>query len=128
MRARGHLDLFGALVTRDWDAAARLLREERGANAGALHLMAKRNDFEAVRWLLDHGANPNAMWSHWDADVTPLHLAAWQGHTAVARLLLDAGADPTIHDTKHDSDVMGWAEYTHQPEIVRLLKEHSAMS
>ena len=30
----------------------------------------------AVKWLLDHGANPNAPLGHWDADVTPLHLAA----------------------------------------------------
>ena len=128
MRTRGHLDLVGALVLRDWDAAARVLRETRGANTGALHLMAKRGDADAVRWLLEHGADPNAMWSHWDADVTPLHLAAWQGHAEVARVLLDAGADPTIHDTKHDSDVMGWAEFARQEAIVRVLKEHAAKS
>jgi hypothetical protein len=90
--------------------------------------MAKRGDADAVRWLLEHGADPNTMWSHWDADVTPLHLAAWQGHAEVARVLLDAGADPTIHDTKHDGDVMGWAEFARQEAIVRVLKEHAAKS
>jgi hypothetical protein len=54
-----------------------------------------------VKWLLDHGADPNARWSHWDAEVTPLHLAAWQADGEVVRLLLDAGADPTIRDSKH---------------------------
>ena len=47
---------------------------------GALHLLSKRGDATAVKWLLEHGADPNALWSHWDADVTPLHLAAAQGH------------------------------------------------
>ena len=43
---------------------------------GALHLTAKRGDAAAVRWLLERGADPNARWGHWDAEVTPLHLAA----------------------------------------------------
>jgi ankyrin repeat protein len=134
MRGRGHLDLIGALAIHDWTAAERLLNDNHtaveagGANTGVLHLMAKRGDVEAVKWLLDHGADPSAKWSHWDADATPMHLAAWQGHGEVLRLLLDAGGDPTIHDTKHDSDVMGWAEYAHQREMVRILKEYAARS
>src|SRR5262249_8997200 len=68
MRARGHLDLVGAVAIRDWTAADRLLNERHaaveagGANTGALHLMAARGDGEAVEWLLDHGADPNAKW------------------------------------------------------------------
>jgi ankyrin repeat protein len=47
---------------------------DSGAAAhGVLHLMAKRNDVAVVRWLLEHGADPNARWAHWDAEVTPLH-------------------------------------------------------
>jgi len=42
---------------------------------GVLHLMAKRGDVRAVRWLLDRRGGPNAVSSHWDADLTPLHLA-----------------------------------------------------
>jgi ankyrin repeat protein len=132
MRGRGQMDLIGAVALHDWDAASRLLREDHaaveagGANTGALHLMAKRNDVDAVRWLLEHGADPNARWSHWDADATPLHLAVWQGHEEVARLLLDAGADPTIHDSKHDSDVMGWAQYSNQPKMVQLVTEYAS--
>lgn len=56
--------------------------------------MAKRNAVAGVKWLLDHDADPNARWSHWDAELTPLHLAASQGHAEVVRLLLSAGADP----------------------------------
>ncbi|MGH7618255.1 MAG: ankyrin repeat domain-containing protein [Gemmatimonadaceae bacterium] len=127
LRASGKADFVGALALHDWPAAERLLRDGN-AETGALHLMAKRNDVEAVRWLLAQGANPNALWAHWDSNLTPLHLAAWQGHADVTRALLAAGADPSIHDSKHDSDVMGWAEYTHQAHIVQILKEHVANS
>lgn len=126
----GMLDLLAVLSLGDWDAAARLVRENPRllgpdrVNAGALHLAAKRGDVAAVRWLLEHGAAPNALWAHWDADVTPLHLTAFDGHVEVAKLLLAAGADPTIRDNKHDSDAIGWAEFFRQPELARVLSEN----
>lgn len=125
--SRGPLTLFTALALSDWDAAASLWPvlpdqiDPRGLDAGALHLMAKRNHPDAVAWLLDHGADPNARWSHWDAELTPLHLAAAQGHAEVVRLLLAAGADPRIRDSKHDGDAFGWADHHGQQDILRLL-------
>lgn len=132
---RGHrpvhattLDLVAALSLRDWDTAARVTRDNPGlltssaASGGVLHLMAKRGDAPAVEWLLAHGAPPNALWPHWDADVTPLHLAASQGHAEVVRLLLSAGADQTIKDSKHHSEPIGWADFFGQPAIVDMLR------
>ena len=125
LRARGDVDLFTALALGDLDSAERLLRDDPGALApegashGTLHVMAKRGDARAVRWLLDRGADPNALWGHWDAQVTPLHLAAAQGHAEVVRLLLSAGGDPHIRDTKHDGDAMGWAEHGRVPQHPR---------
>jgi ankyrin repeat protein len=126
----GGIDLFGALSLGDEATAGELLGAdpELAAHSGALHLLAKRGDVEAVRWLLARGADPNARWSHWDAEVTPLHLAAAQGNVDVVRLLLAAGADPSIRDSKHDGDAKGWAEYgrvprsPHAEEIVRILE------
>jgi hypothetical protein len=121
------IDLVATLALADWPTGERLLRENPGLiqpSAGVLHLMAKRNSAAAVRWLLDHGADPNGRWAHWDADVTPLHLAASQGHTETVQVLLAAGADPRILDTKHDGDAMGWAEFFKQPHIVDILKAH----
>jgi ankyrin repeat protein len=128
LTSRGTRDVFSALALGDEATAARLLSadpgiiEPGGASAGALHLVAKRGDVSGVKWLLDHGANPNARWSHWEAELTPLHLAAMHGHADVVRLLLSAGADPTIHDSEHDSDAMGWAEFFRHPDIVGILR------
>jgi ankyrin repeat protein len=132
---RGHrpplgsmMDLVALLSVGDWETAARFLEanrelvEKSGPDGGSLHLLAKRGDARAVKWLLDHGANSNARWPHWDADVTPLHLAASRGHADVVRLLLAAGADPNVRDSKHDGDAIGWAEYFQQPEIVEILR------
>jgi ankyrin repeat protein len=135
LRARGGAsDLFTALALSEWETAERLLSEnpgvvERaGASAGVLHLMAKRNDADAVKWLLDHSVDPNVRWSHWDAEVTPLHLAVMQGHAEVVRLLLAAGADPTIRDSQHDADAIGWAEFFQRAEIVAMLKNRATNS
>jgi ankyrin repeat protein len=106
----------------DWDDATRRLREKPTLlNEGALHLMAKRGDTRAVQWLLARGADPNALWAHWDADLTAMHLAAWQGHAEIVRLLLDAGGDPSIRDTKHDGDVSGWADHGGHPDIAAMV-------
>jgi ankyrin repeat protein len=123
----GMMDLVANLALGDWQTAERLVTENaKIIEPGVLHLMGKRNDVAAVKWLLDHGADPNARWAHWDAEVTPLHLAVMQDHVEVVRLLLAAGADPTIRDSKHDSDAIGWAEFFGRLEIVRLLRTHAA--
>jgi ankyrin repeat protein len=124
----GSLDLVAAAAIRDWNTAAQLATANRQAidKGGALHLLSKRGDATAVKWLLEHGASPDARWAHWNAEVTPLHLAAAQGHAEVVRLLLDAGANPRIRDSIHDGDAFGWAEFFKKPEIVQLLKDKTA--
>jgi ankyrin repeat protein len=132
---RGHrqpratpMDLLALLALGDVDRAEQLLRENTALMApggGVLHLMAKRNDGVAVKWLLAHGADVNGMWPHWDAEVTALHLAAREGHAEMVRMLLAAGADATIRDSKHDAPPIGWAEYFHHPQIVEILKDQS---
>jgi ankyrin repeat protein len=123
-RRVGHA--FIALAVGDEASAEKLMREDPRGNANALHLAAKHGDERSVRWLLAHGADPNARWDHWGATVTPLHMAAWGGSGAVVRLLLEAGANPAIHDSMHDSDALGWAEHFGRPEAVRVLRERAA--
>lgn len=129
----GQDDLMAALALEDLDLAERLLGRGvavgAGGTAGALHLMAKRNDLTAARWLLARGADPKTRWGHWDAAVTPLHLAAAQGHTEMVRLLLEAGADRDARDSKHDGTAAGWAQHGRVPqapnwrEIVAIIEQ-----
>jgi ankyrin repeat protein len=130
IRARGGTsDLFTTLALGDWAAADRLIAENPavvnpgGASFGVLHLMAKRNNVAAVKWLLEHKADPNALWRHWDAVVTPLHMATMEHHTDIVRALLDAGADPLIRDSKFDSDAIGWAEFFRRSDILQMLRD-----
>ena len=118
------MDLVAAVALRAWETAATILAVSPTliTHGGALHLLAKRDDAIGVKWLLEHEANPDALWAHWDADVTALHLAALSGATDVARVLIDAGANPRIHDSQHDSDALGWAHFFKRAEIVRILQ------
>jgi ankyrin repeat protein len=53
---------------------------------------------EGVRWLLEHGADPNLAWAeHGDA---PLHIAAQRLDVAMVELLVSHGAD--IHQRRSD--------------------------
>jgi len=124
----GAMDLLAAVVLGDWTVATRLVGDnpELLRSGGVLQLATKRGDARAVQWLLGHGADPNARWAHWDSDVTALHLAALANHPEIVPLLLEAGADPAIHDTKHDSDALGWAEFFNRREMVKLLRARTA--
>jgi len=123
LRNAGYLDLFTALAVDDYLVAAEILRRvpDAASRGGILHLMAKRGHVVAVKWLVANGADPNAMWMHFDADVTPLHMAVLGNHPDTVRALLDAGANPRIKDFKHDSDAIGWAEFFGRPALVDLL-------
>jgi len=122
----GIMDLVALVSLADYDTAARLVRDNRAlvTSGGALHLMAKRNDTRAVTWLLANGADPNARWSHWGAEVTALHLAVLERHVEIVRILLSAGADPRIRDSMHDADALGWAEHFGHAEIMEILRAH----
>jgi ankyrin repeat protein len=115
-------DLMAFLATGDMMKADRLIEENRELlNSGVLHLMAKRGDTPSVEWLLSRGADANAKWSHFGAEVTPLHMASFSGSPVIARSLLDAGADPHIRDSMHDGDAIGWAEHFGRIELREVL-------
>jgi len=122
----GTIDLLAAVGLRDWATASTIVAANRETvDRGTLHLLAKRGDAAGVKWLLEHGANPNATWAHWDANVTALHLAALSGSTGVAHVLVEAGADTTVRDSQHDSDALGWAKFFRRPDIVRLIEDRA---
>ena len=132
---RGHrtanvtmMDLVAALSLGDFEMADRLIKANpqlvtaRGTESGALHMLSMRNDARGVRWLLDHGADVNGIWTQWGSRVTALHLAAGGGRVEVVRVLLDAGASTTILDSRFESDALGWARHFNMQDVIRILE------
>ena len=121
-------NLMLALALGDEGTAARLLAASTDAatSSGALHMLARRGEAAAVRWLLARGADVDAVWGHWEARVTALHLAIMERHVDVVRALLDAGASTTIRDSQFDSDALGWAEFFERAEMVEMIGRRRA--
>ena len=62
----------------------------------ALHLAIFGGSEEAVRLLLERGADPNALATSEIARVRPLGTAAFVGRPDLEKMLLEAGADPAL--------------------------------
>jgi len=65
-----------------------------------LHVVAWRNDLDAVQVLIDAGANVNAQG---EMNETPLHVAVRQRHVLMVSAMLDAGARPDIRSEFGDT-------------------------
>ena len=78
---------------------------------------------EGVRWLLEHGADPNLAWAeHGDA---PLHVAAQRWNVAMVKLLVSHGAD--IHQRRSDGRTPHTiASLYGNEEIAAWLSQHGA--
>jgi ankyrin repeat protein len=92
------------------------------ASASALHWAAHHDDLDAVRRLLDEGADPN----HANRfGVTPLHEAAAVGNAQMLRSMLEAGGDANAVFGEGETVLMTAAR-TGDAESVRLLLAHGA--
>jgi catechol 2,3-dioxygenase-like lactoylglutathione lyase family enzyme len=95
-------------------------------------MAAKGGHVDAVRLLLQHGADPNAREA--GDNTYPLHWASAQRHIEIVRALLDAGGDVHGSGDVHELDAIGWATYFHppdgvpgdRPEVASLLVERGA--
>ena len=102
-----------------------LVRERNQSGSTGLHVAAKHPD--AVRVLLEHGADPNAR--DVGDNATPLFFAAGGGPTESVRLLLDAGADARAEGDVHQLEAIGSATCfgpTIPWDTVNLLLERGA--
>lgn len=97
------LDVFASAALGRLDGLRRALARPDAVNAVAfdgwtpLHLAAFFGQGEAVRLLLDAGADVQAV-SRNSMKNTPLHAAVAGRHQDVAMLLAERGADPDVRD------------------------------
>jgi ankyrin repeat protein len=78
---------------------------------------------EGVRWLLEHGADPNLAWA--ERGDAPLHIAAQRCDVAMAQLLVSHGAD--IHQRRSDGRTPHTiASLYGNKEVARWLLQHGA--
>lgn len=85
---------------------------------------------ESVRWLLEHGADPDLRHDFGGeghgVQAVALHLAAQYGCVNSLRALLDHGADMNIEDGAYHNTPLGWAVYGGADETARILREAGA--
>jgi len=113
----GNLQIAAILIK----AKANLDTKDRLGNT-ALHYAAERNQVEMAQLLLDVGAqvdpdNKNGM--------TPLMIAAQRGNATIVQALLAKGANVRKSDFT-GRDALGWANESHRPAVVQMLRQAAA--
>jgi ankyrin repeat protein len=79
------------------------------------------HDFEGVRMLLHHGANPDAM-TRW-GDNALHHALRRDNALCTIELLLDHGADPLLRTTTDQKSAVDMAAERGRADVLRLLRE-----
>lgn len=117
---RGDLPAIMRLV----DSGRATVHDRDDDNITPLHWAAINAQLATCRYLLDHGAEVDALGG--DLVASPLQWAARNGHVYVLELLCSRGADPTITDsqgfnalhlTVHSSAVMPLVFMLQQPAL-----------
>jgi len=90
--AFGRIERLGKLLADDPAAA----NDTSPDGFTALHLAIYGGSEETVQFLLEHGADPNALATAEIARVRPLGTAAFVNRPDLEKILLEAGADPDL--------------------------------
>lgn len=104
---------------------ASFAQDRQGIIDNAFVYACMHGHIAAAKFLLERGAQINAIAGGFDYSGTALHYAALNGHRAMVDWLIEHGADVTIKDTKVFNTPAGWAEYGKHPEIADVLRQQS---
>ena len=116
-------DRFRAACMSGDEAAARAALDaapQSLSGPDTLHTAASLGNVDAVRCLLNLGADPNATARD---GTTALHHAGWNDRRKVAEILVAHGARP-LRDTSHGSTPAGWAAYAGHAAMRDYLLDH----
>ncbi len=94
---KSNADLIRLLLSRGANANIRMVNDET-----PLHLAIQHDNIDAVKALLEFGADPCAA-TRIDFYYSPLMKASALGRLEIMRLLLDAGADPAFKNPMGES-------------------------
>lgn len=90
----------------------------------ALFFAAKHGQTEVVKYLLDHGTDPNSL--HHE-NQTAIHWASFNGHLDCVKSLIEAGANPSLRDKRWNSSAYVWAREDNQTHVMDYLKSQNLL-
>jgi ankyrin repeat protein len=130
--ANGDLHSLRTLLENDASLVRASRPNSRYQGWTGLHSAAQRGHVDAVRLLLEHGADPNARES--GDNTYPLHWAAAIRQLEVVQVLVGAGGDVHGIGDVHELEAIGWATFFHppggkpgdQPEVASFLVKRGA--
>jgi ankyrin repeat protein/uncharacterized glyoxalase superfamily protein PhnB len=112
--AKGDVEVLRGLLANDPSLVRATRPNARYDGWTGLHPAAQGGHVDAVRLLLEHGADPNAREA--GDNTYALHWAAAARHIETVRALLDAGGDVHGIGDVHELDAIGWATFFHGPD------------
>ena len=126
----GEIDRLEALISSDgWARGEKRfglsldMQDEDRGGLTALSIGAWRGNYDAMNWLIKHGAKPDAPCKNgW----TPLMVASNRGHQRCMRLLLESGANANARSKHTDMTPLMFAAGSGHIAAVRLLMQHGA--
>lgn len=98
------------------------LNYRRENKRSLLNAASKINNVDAVKFLLEKGADPNN--DHDDKGYSPLMYASWKGHIDIVKLLLQYNANQEISPKVPSYSPIRFAIVNGHLPIVKLLTEH----
>ena len=92
-----------------------------------LYAAIQNGNEPAVRYLLEHGADPNRMGNTWKTGPGVLGFAASAGNLGIVQALVEAGADVRGVDPKSGEYPLARAAWNFRPEVLEYLYSKGAV-